>query len=335
MDKAYVNVIRGDIVESRHAVTVAVANSAGRLLAYAGEPDTVTYMRSAAKPLQAMNVILSGAADRFGFTDKELAVMCGSHYGEDFHREAVLSILNKIGMRASDLRCPAQYSISSAYRRKQLYERLPIDETNSDCSGKHAGFLAVCRMKGYSTVDYDSKLHPMQREVLDIIAGMCSVDRSDIITGVDGCGVPVHALSVKAMAAGFARLANPAGLDDDYALNSGRIFAAMNSAPEMVAGTGGFCTELMKNTRGKLCAKLGAEGVYCVGLKNRNIGIAIKIEDGGSRALHAAVMRVLSELGALNAGELKALESFCEEPNINRHGVRVGSVKADFGLRFV
>ena len=194
MSEPLVNVTRGPIVESVHYGDIAVVDYTGRLLAFAGDPYRVTYLRSAAKPLQALNVLLSGAADRFAFTDEELAIMCASHYGEDYHQKVIQGILEKLGLALSDLKCGAPYSISPWVYEQQLRDHVQLDTWNCDCSGKHAGFLATCLTKGYPLENYDRPEHPLQREVLKLVAHMCGVEPDSIYIGEDGCGVPVHGL---------------------------------------------------------------------------------------------------------------------------------------------
>lgn len=334
MSAVLIDVARGPIVESRHHGFIAVTNCDGKLIASAGDPSIVTYMRSAAKPIQAMNVLFSGAMEKFRFTQKELAIMCSSHYGEDMHREAVNGILEKTGLTHRDLLCGTPLSIKSSYRDQQLREHLPIDETNSDCSGKHSGFLSVCVAKGYPTANYTDPAHPMQQEVLDIVSYMCGVERASIYIGVDGCGVPVHGMPLRNMAMAYARLSNPEHLDEPYRSAAPVIFDAMNAYPEMIAGTEGFCTEFLKATHGRFCGKLGAESVYCIGVKGKDMGIAVKIEDGNYRALYPAVMSVLMQLDLLSGDEIEALRPFIAPDNLNDHGVSVGRISPSFKLDF-
>ena len=329
-----IQVTRGNIVESRHHGFVAVVDGSGKLVASAGDPDVVTYMRSAAKPIQGLNILFSGAAEKYQFTDRELAIMCSSHYGEEMHKETIYQILNKLGLSTQDLLCGNPLSISPAYMKQQLLEHMTIDEANSDCSGKHCGFLSVCLTKGYPIQNYNSPDHPMQQEIARIMAYMCCVEQSSIDIGVDGCGVPVHSIPLSHMARAYARLSNPSQLEEPYRSACGRIFAAMNAAPEMLAGTGGFCSEFLAHTGGRFCSKLGAEAVYCVGVKDKDLGIAVKIEDGNYRALYPVVMSVLMQLGLLTDSEIDALRGFVAPDVINDLGKPVGKISPCFQLEF-
>lgn len=333
MSEILTEVSRGPLVESYHRGDVVLVKRSGEILASVGNPHKVTYIRSAGKPLQALNVFLSGAAERYGFTDAEISIMCASHYGEDFHRATIDGILKKLGLPMGALHCGSTYSIKGEYAREQVAGHVQLLPSNNDCSGKHTGMLASCLMKGYSLEDYTEETHGVQRDILNVVADICGMAPEDIVLGIDGCSVPVHGLPLYNMALGYARLSNPEGLAPEVAQACRRIFNAMNLHPEMVAGTEGFCTELMRHTNGKLVGKLGAEGVYCIGFRGRDMGLAIKIEDGNySRALNPAVMRCLEDLGVLTSEEIKALEPFRETVNCNGLGTPVGSIRPAFHL---
>lgn len=332
MSEVLVEVTRGPIVECIHRGDVAVVNADGKLLYYTGDAHKLTYMRSAAKPLQALEVVLSGAADRFNFTDKELSVMCASHYGEEFHLNTVESILKKLGLDKGQLLCGTTTSLNPEYALKLANLGTVLTPVYNNCSGKHSGMLAVCVQKGYSLEDYTSPVHPVQIEMKNIISYMCKIDVNEIVVGTDGCTVPVFGMPLYNMALGFARLANPEKLAPEYKKAAERIFTAMNNSPEMVAGTNGFCSELMRITKGKLVAKLGAEGVYCIGVKGMGIGIALKIEDGGTRALSPAAMQALEDLNILTEEEKELLKNFKIKDNRNNVKAIVGQVKPAYHL---
>ncbi|WPC40579.1 asparaginase [Clostridium sp. JS66] len=334
MSEILVNVKRGSIVESLHRGDIAVVNNDGKLLYSIGDPYKVTYMRSAAKPIQTLNVILSGAADKFKFTDEEISIMCASHYGEDFHRKTVEGIMKKIGLSVNDLLCGTTLSLNEEYKNQLIWDHVKLNPTNTDCSGKHAGMLAACICKGYDVKDYNLEQHVIQKEIKKVVAEMCGIDEKKIFIGTDGCTVPVYGIPLYNMAFGFAKLANPNNLSIEYRNAANRVFKAMNNAPEMIAGTNGFCTELIKNTHGKLIGKFGAEAVYCIGIKNMNIGIAVKIEDGNSsRALYPVVIQCLEDLNVLDEEEKKALNKFKIMKNLNNVGKSVGEIKPVFNLK--
>jgi len=328
MSEVLVEVTRSGIVESRHHGHVAVCDSEGRLLAFAGNPNMVTYWRSAAKPFQAMNVVLSGAADAFKLTDPELAIICSSHYGEIFHRKAVEAILKKAGVGLKHLQCGPATSLNPKFARQLAWEKVPPDSLFNDCSGKHAGMLATCVHRKFELPTYLAPTHPLQRQILEIIAFMTGCPQEKIHVGVDGCSAPVHALPLQGMAHAYARLGNLDGFSKDLQSAAERIFRVMFQNPEMIAGTGGFCSELMRVTHGKLVGKVGAEGIYCVGVRQRKLGLAVKLESGCKEMLPPVVIRLLQELDVLSPQELTRLSEFQIIPNLNDVKTQVGEIRA-------
>lgn len=324
---------RGPVVECVHYGDVAVLDSSGDLIAVCGDPDTYTYFRSSAKPIQALNLIISGAAERFGIYDKELALVCASHYSEDEHLDTARSILAKAGLDESHLRCGKARSIKPEIAFAQSEQGILPQRIKSDCSGKHSGMLATCVHKGYALDSYLDPEHPLQKEIIAILSEVCDYPIERISIGVDGCGVPVFALPIRNMALAYARFAVPERLPAPYREASKRIFRAMNAHPEMVSGTGGFCTALMKATGGRMIGKVGAMGVYTIGIKDSGLGIALKIADGTPGMAQVAAMQVLSELGLLSEDEYRVLEPFHHPPVLNDEGSVVGEVKAVFSLK--
>jgi L-asparaginase II len=282
--------------------------------------------------LQTLQVLLSGAAERFGFTDAELAIMCASHYGEPFHVAVVESILRKIGLDGSFLRCGTAVSLSLDYALEYARQGLELTPFLSDCSGKHAGMLAVCVHRGWDLAGYVAPEHPLQRENLRILAELAEVPESTISIGVDGCSVPVFAMPLRNMALAYARLARPGLLQDPLRAACGRIFQAMVAHPEMIAGTDGWCSELIRGAHGKLVGKLGAEGCYGVGVKEEGLGLALKFEDGGIRGIPAVILSVLRELGVLSPEELRHFEAWRHKAVKNDVGWTVGEIRPAFRL---
>ncbi len=332
MSRIFIHKTRGPVVECVHRGDAVVVDPQGKIIAYCGDPQKYTYFRSSAKPMQALNVILSGAAKRFGLTDAELAVTCASHYAEDTHLEAVRSILSKSGVDEKYLHSGVAWSIRPEIAQRQISAGIPKQRILSDCSGKHAGMLASCAAKGYPLEGYTDPQHPVQQEILAILADVCDYPREQIAIGTDGCNVPVFALPIYNMALGYARLASPKHLPVKYRAAAKRIFAAMNAYPHMVAGTNGFCTELMLATGGRLIGKVGAQGVYCVGIREPAIGIAVKIEDGTPGMASMAMMHILKALRLLSDDEYRILERFHHLPNLNDDGLSIGEVYPVFRL---
>jgi len=327
-----VRVTRGEVTECIHYGHVAVVRDNGELLASVGTPDMVTYMRSAAKPIQAMAVLESGAADQFGFSDSEIAVMCASHYGEPIHLETVLTILARIGCTPDDLQCGAATSLNPTYAMKMAREGVEPAALFNDCSGKHAGILALCTRMDWPLETYLEPEHPAQKTILETLARMACLPPASIAIGIDGCSVPVFALPLSSMARAYARLASPDSLEERDRQAAERIVRAMTTYPEMIAGTGGFCTALLSVAGHHLVGKLGAEGIYCIGLREKNLGIALKISDGAFRAVWPAAVACLDQLGVLSEEESQALQSFRTMANRNDVGKAIGTIEPIFKL---
>ncbi|MCL6581237.1 MAG: asparaginase [Firmicutes bacterium] len=335
MSEILVEVRRGDYVECVHRGSVAVVDLDGRLVASVGDPDCVTFMRSAAKPIQALAVVESGAYEEFGLTERELAVMCASHSSEPCHVEVVLGILRKLGLDESYLQCGTHLPTHGPSAKALLREGREPTAVHSNCSGKHAGMLALARRMGWSLDDYWTEDHPVQRLCLENVAAVTGYPARAIGVAKDGCGVAVFALPLRHMALGFARLACPGdprtGFGPERARAAALVVRAMRAHPEMVAGTGRLCTALLRAT--PVLAKGGAEGVYCFGVPGRGLGCALKIDDGGSRAVGPAVVRVLEELGVVGPDLPGELEPFRRPRNTNHRDEVIGSIEPVFRLK--
>jgi L-asparaginase II len=282
-----------------------------------GDAERYAYARSSAKPFQAVPLILSGAADTLGLTDEELAVACGSHNAEEPHLAAVRSILERAGLSEEDLQNgahPPLYAPAAAELARSGEKPKAI---HGNCSGKHAGMLAVCVREGWETEGYRDPDHPLQQWILEIVARFCGLGRNEILPGSDGCGVPAFGIPLKNLATGFARLATGENLPGDLAEAAGRVWRAMREHPYMVAGTERFDTTVMSGT--KLVSKSGAEAVFCTG-SAEGWGLALKISDGGSRAVRPAALTVLARRGVDVPDESET------HPVHNLHGEAVGKV---------
>jgi L-asparaginase II len=335
-----VEVWRGPIVESRHRGHIAAVTGAGKMVAALGAPDTVTFVRSSGKPFQALPLLVSGAADRFGFTVQEIAIACGSHSGEPGHVEAVRSMLGKIGVDESALRCGVHEPFSAEVARELARNQQPPNVLQNNCSGKHAGMIGLARHVGAPTETYDQWTNPVQQMIGRTVSQFSDVPLDKIAIGTDGCGVPVFGISVRAMALMYARLVSPPADFDEHARDAAkRIVHAMISFPEMIGGTKSrLDTELIKAGNGRLISKIGAEGVYTIGVLPcddwpNGLGLALKIEDGDDhRARPPAVIEALRQLGVLTKQELIALADYAPTAITNRRGERVGETRAAFTL---
>jgi L-asparaginase II len=320
-----VEVRRGPLIESRHRGSVAVVDASGQVRASLGDIRQQIFLRSMAKPVQALPVIESGAADRFGLSEAELAAMCGSLSGEDHQAETVARILGRVGLTEASLRCGLQRPV-----HRPTAERLEkTGEKNSplrhNCAGKHAAMLLLCTHHGWPTEDYPNPEHPVQRLILARLAEFCGLPQAEVAVGVDGCGVPVFGVPLKSAALAYARLA--AGGEPSVA----RLMAACLKHPEMIGGEGRICTEAMLAVP-NLLAKTGAEGGYGLALTAQGLGVALKVEDGAHRAVHCAVVEVLAQLGVLDAAGEARLTRWRRQSVKGFSGEVVGEVAPVFRL---
>jgi L-asparaginase II len=323
-----IEVTRGDMVESRHRAHVAIVDSEGTVVRAWGEIEPPVYGRSAIKPLQALPLIESGAADRFGVSVAEIALACASHNGEPRHVELVRAWLARIGCSVADLECGSHAPYQEASVETLIRAGRKPDASYNNCSGKHSGFLSTARHLGEPTAGYIRYEHPVQQRILGVIEQMAGLSLGDAPRGIDGCGIPVIGIPLGNMALAMARLADP---DDQVpparAAAAKRILAAMTSEPFLIAGTGRFCTTVMEIVGAKVVMKAGAEGVYTAALPTLGLGVALKVEDGAGRAAEVAMGRVLHEMKLLSAGEEKALADALTPPIRNRVGRETGRIR--------
>lgn len=330
-----VEVWRDGLAEACHRGHVAVVDARGRLVARVGDPGHVTFWRSAAKPFQAAAVVAAGAADRFGLDEAALAVLCASHNGEEAHLETVRRLLARAGLGEGDLRCGVHPPAGEAARAALLRAGTEPGPLHNNCSGKHAGMLLLARHRGWPVEGYTDRDHPVQRAMRETVAAVAGVAPAEVALGVDGCGVPTFGLPLRHLALAFARLARPhgaPGLGAELRAALERVGRAMARHPFLVAGSGRFCTDLMRVTGGRLLGKVGAEGVYGVAASDRGWGLAVKVEDGASRGLYPAVVRALALLGLLSPAEAEALAAHARPALRNHRGEAVGEVRPVFTL---
>jgi len=323
-----IEVLRGGVVEARHAVHAVVSDADGHVVAAVGDPDVGAFYRSAAKPLQALPLVEEGVVERLGISREELALCCASHEGEAAHVAGARSILAKAGLDESALRCGPQLPFSEAEARGVLRnggEGLPI---HNNCSGKHAGMLALAVAKGWNPEGYHRAGHPVQKRMLKEIVRWSKVDESEVETAVDGCGVVCFSVPLRAMSASFARFAAAAA----GGRAPRRIVDAMTGHPFMVGGTGRACTAVMERTGARAFVKLGAEGVYGAGVPDRGLGIAIKVTDGARRAVEVALVHVLHGMEVLDTDDLEALARWARPQVRNTRGEVVGAIRPAFEL---
>jgi len=306
-----------------------------RLVARLGDPRLATYVRSAAKPFQALPLVLAGGVERFSLTPADLALICASHGGTPEHATRAASLLTRGGFTVDDLLCGAHPPLDreSALRLASAGE--PPSPLHNNCSGKHAGMLLACRLLDLDPAGYIDPAHPLQRQILGLTARLAGLPAEEVGVGVDGCSAPTFHMPLEAAARCYAALAHPqgAGLDPDLAKALDRIVQGMAEVPEMVAGPGRFTTRLIAATGGRVVGKEGAEGFYAIAVRGPvALGIALKIADGGERCRDGAVLDVLLQLGSLSGAELSGLAEHYRPPLSNHRGLHTGEIVPEVDL---
>lgn len=321
---------RGGIAESVHHGSIAIVDLAGRVLYAAGDPQRVTFARSTLKPFQALPFVAAGGIERFGLSGPETALLCASHSGEPRHVEAAASILLGAGNSVDDLRCgtqaPGFYEV-----RGEVPPQPPYSPLAHNCSGKHAGMLAHCVACGYAKASYLEPTHPLQREIRDAVAAMTGMTEAGMPAGIDGCSLPNYAVPLDRLALAYARLA--AGEHrDPYGKALVALASAMAAHPEMVSGEGRSDLVLARAGGGDWLPKIGAEAVQAIGLRERGVGIAIKLDDGARRALLPVTIAALEQAGYLDGDARQMLAPHARPPVRNGRGLVTGDLRAVFVL---
>jgi len=335
-------VIRGETIESIHRGHLIVVSGDGKIIAQLGNPEMVTFFRSSAKPFQVIPFLTSCAAESFGFSEREIALACGSHSGEKFHIETVEKMLEKIGFSETDLRCGVHVPFNEEVAEELIKASKKPMQLHNNCSGKHASMLAVAKQTGADFKTYELLENPVQQKILETVSKFSDVPKNQIKIGIDGCAVPNFALPVSAMAKSFARLVfPPKSFDKETREACRQIVSAMISYPEMIGGTERLDTIIMQALRGKIVSKIGAEGIYTAGILpsqkwKKGLGIAFKIEDGEDKRARAVVaIELFRQLGILDEKAAETLDEFSPMQIKNRRGDKVGEVKASFNLTFL
>ncbi|HEY2886317.1 MAG TPA: asparaginase [Rhizomicrobium sp.] len=315
-----VEITRGAIVESVHRGSVAILDASGGVVLALGDVETPVYSRSSLKPMQAIPLVESGAADAFGLGDEELALACASHSGEPMHVMRVAAWLERLGLGEGDLACGAHPSRYEPVAEAMIRRGEKPTRIFNNCSGKHTGFLSVARHWDIATKGYEAVTHPVQQAVAKMLRELS--DAKALTVGIDGCAAPNFALSLTEFARSAGRMAAPDSLPKERAKASRRLLAAMVAHPELVSGTGRTCAMLMRATRGRAAVKAGAEGFYAAWVPEKGLGIAIKIDDGGGRAAETAIAATLEALNLLDDANLA--RSVLQPPILNTRGAVVG-----------
>lgn len=333
---SFVDVLRGEHRESRHHVSLAVARADGSLLATSGDPETVAFWRSCAKPFQAIPSMTLGARAAFAFGDDALALQCASHNGEARHVELARRMLGASGLTADDLVCGPHASLNDDVAKAMARNGEAPTRLHNNCSGKHAGMLALARHQHWNTSGYARADHPVQQACLEEVARWAGLPKDSVPHATDGCGVPSFALPLRRMALAYARLGAAAegdgadGIASDVRAAGASVVAAMRKHPFLVAGTARLDTELIEATAGRVVSKVGAEGVYCAAIPELRLGLALKVEDGATRALGPALLGLLEELAP---GTVPGLEQHRSPRITNTLGEAVGRIVPRMALQ--
>ena len=303
-----VELTRGAVVESVHRGAVAICDASGTSRFSLGDIDRLVYPRSAFKSLQALALVESGAASAHAVSDEELALACASHSGEAMHTERVEAWLSRIGCAEQDLACGPHLPFHEPSAHKLIREGQSHCRIHNNCSGKHTGFLTLARHMNAPVAGYEHPSHPVQQRVRDAIAAMCGVEPAGMPAGIDGCAAPNYAVSLRNLAISMARLGNPSGLGPERAAAAERLVAAWKAHSLLVSGTGRACADMIAATSGRTVVKTGAEAVFMAAIPEQGLGVAIKIDDGGTRAAETVMAQLLVQLGAADADDPRILK---------------------------
>lgn len=334
---ALVEVLRAGQVESKHVVSFAVVDAADRLLGSWGDPGLVIFLRSSAKPFQAIPFVESGAAERFGFEARDLALVCASHTGTNRHVDLARRLLVKIDEPESALQCGIHVPYDEDAYERLLRAGEPLEPVRNNCSGKHAGMLGLAKYLGGDLDSYLSPDHHVQQRILQAISEMSAMPIDSIIVGVDGCSAPTFAMPLHKSAGAYARLVRPDGFEDARRRACESIVGAMRRYPELVAGPGKFDTQFMQAVGGRMVSKSGAEGFQAIGIPEGALaegspatGIAIKVHDGDDKSHRAAALtavELVGRLGGFREGERAALANYDARPVRNLSGITIGEIR--------
>ena len=318
--------IRGSIVEATHLGTIAVVDSTGKLLHSHGDPHTVAFLRSSAKPFQALPFVEQGGVEYYSYTQAEIALSCSSHETAQLHLNTVQGMQKKIGIEENNLQCGPHLPGDPAKLKEVIIHDIHPTANFNNCSGKHTSMLAFAKMRGLPLENYLAFDHPIQKDILRTLSEMCGIEMEKVALGIDGCSAPNFAIPLANAALGMARICDPRDLSETRAAACNKITAAMIAHPEMVSNYGEFDYELMNIAKGKIVTKRGAEGFQIIGLMpgvygERGVGIAFKVTDGDKTSMSdkletsvrvrpPVTLEILKQLKALNESQLQALEKF-------------------------
>jgi len=327
-----VEVTRGNIVESRHRGLGIVVDGDGKTLLSFGEADAGVFPRSACKAMQALPLVESGAADAYAFGEKELAIACASHSGEDEHVALASSMLERAGRDASALECGWHWSSD---QKTLIHQARTLEKPNAlhnNCSGKHSGFVCTCSHIGYEVEGYVDYEHPLQQDIRGTMESLTGATLGHDNCGIDGCSIPSYAMPLRGLAHGFAKMVTGQGLEPVRAKASRRLMDACMAEPFYVAGTNRACTKLMQVAPGKIFAKTGAEGVFIAALPEQGIAMAVKCEDGTTRAAESMIFALIARYFEKEGETHATLMAMANHALKNWKGTQVGDIRVTDAL---
>lgn len=331
-DSVLVEVLRGEVVESVHRGCVAVMDADGKVVFETGDIEHPVFPRSAVKAIQALPLVETGAADAYGFGNRELALACASHSGEPAHAELASAMLAKAGLDAGALECGAHWPTSHQATVELARSGGTPTALHNNCSGKHSGFLCACCHSGIDRHGYVKAGHECQEMVREALEGVTGARHGAENRGTDGCSIPTYAVPLKNVAHGFARMATGIGLTPARARAANRLMEACMAEPFYVAGTGRADTKLMETAPGRIFVKIGAEGVFCAALPELGLGIALKCDDGAGRAAEVMVAAVLAKILETDAELARRLTELARPVLRNWNGIEVGHLRPSTAL---
>ncbi|MEJ2212781.1 MAG: asparaginase [Gammaproteobacteria bacterium] len=322
-----VEITRNDVVESRHFGAAAVCDFKGNVIESWGDIEQLVFPRSALKPFLAIQLVESGAYEKFQLNDAELSLACSSHQGEPIHQDLVRSWLSRLDLTEEHLACGSVLPEHIESAHQLLASGQPGCRIHHNCSGKHTGFLTTALHLKLSLDNYHQLAHPLQQLSLEILSDLADIDIKQYPIGIDGCGLPAPTMPLKQLAHAMARFANPEHLSTIRAEAIYRLHKAMKNEPLYIAGSGTMVSELNEVTKGSVLAKTGAEGIVTAAIPEQGLGVALKIADGSSRARTVALMTILDYLGALSEDEKLKLETHIAPILLNSTGLAVGKIR--------
>ncbi|WP_433944092.1 asparaginase [Paenibacillus sp. SN-8-1] len=322
---------RAGILECAHSGHISIVNEKGDVVYSAGDPDFVAFTRSSAKPFQAIPAIRAGLINHYHLTGEEVAIMTASHRSQEVHVQTLERLSGKIDIGEHCLVCAPSLPLDETAREELLRADGQRRRLFHNCSGKHFGVLAYCKMMGYPLQGYDNPKHPVQQEIIDTLASLAEMPKEDIGLGTDGCGFPVFALPLSSLARAYLKLACPDQIQDAATREAVvKITAAMNAHPVLVGGSDRVDSILLQDSN--IVAKGGFKGVYCFSLKKERLGVALKILDGSEEEWGLVVLRILEQLDYNNEATLARLRAAFSKEILNDAGRKVGYAEANFEL---